>query len=150
MVADEEFQEMLRGAVLRVTRQRLAVLHAIDAHPHLDTESIIVAAHEFSPDVSRQAVYNSLHALADAGLIRRIQPAGSVARYELQVGDNHHHIVCRSCAVITDVECAVGDAPCLAASDDHGFSIDEAEVTYWGLCPECFAAAGNSAALTAD
>jgi len=135
----EDFGQMLRGAALRVTRPRLAVLDAVNAHPHLDTESIIVAVHEFSPEVSRQAVYNSLHTLADAGLVRRIQPAGSVARYESRTGDNHHHMVCRSCAVITDVDCAVGEAPCLTASDDNGFTIDEAEVTYWGLCPACSA-----------
>jgi Fe2+ or Zn2+ uptake regulation protein len=133
----EDFGQLLRGAALRVTRPRLAVLDAVHARPHLDTESIIVAVHEFSPEVSRQAVYNSLHTLADAGLVRRIQPAGSVARYESRVGDNHHHMVCRACAVITDVDCAVGEAPCLTASDDNGFSIDEAEVTYWGLCPAC-------------
>ena len=136
----EDFEQMLRAAALRVTRPRLAVLGAVHAHPHLDTDSIIVAVHEFSPDVSRQAVYNSLHTLADAGLVRRIQPAGSVARYESRVGDNHHHMVCRSCAAITDVDCAVGEAPCLTASDDNGYAIDEAEVTYWGLCPDCFAA----------
>ena len=92
------------------------------------------------PEVSRQSVYNSLHALADAGLLRRIQPAGSVARYEARIGDNHHHVVCRSCGVIADVDCAIGESPCLIASDDGGFSIDEAEVTYWGRCPACSAA----------
>jgi Fur family ferric uptake transcriptional regulator len=135
-----DFEQMLRAAALRVTRPRLAVLGAVHARPHLDTDSIIVAVHEFSPEVSRQAVYNSLHTLTDAGLVRRIQPAGSVARYESRVGDNHHHMVCRSCSFITDVDCAVGAAPCLTASDDNGFSIDEAEVTYWGVCADCLAA----------
>ena len=132
-------RELLRGAALRVTRPRLAVLNAVQLHPHVDTESIITALRTSDPDVSRQSVYNSLHVLADAGLLRRIQPAGSVTRYEARIGDNHHHVVCRSCGVIADVDCAVGESPCLVASDDGGFSIDEAEVTYWGICPACSA-----------
>lgn len=135
-----DFQQLLRGVTLRVTRPRLAVLGAVHAHPHADTDSIIGAVKADHPQVSRQAVYDSLHRLSVAGLVRLIQPSGSVARYESRVGDNHHHMVCRSCAVITDVDCAVGAAPCLTASDDHGFSIDEAEVTFWGLCPDCSAA----------
>ncbi|MGI5148281.1 Fur family transcriptional regulator [Plantactinospora sp. CA-294935] len=134
---------MLRGAALRVTRPRVAVLHAVYAHPHADTDSIIGAVRADLPDVSHQAVYDSLHALTGAGLIRRIQPSGSVARYESRVGDNHHHAVCRSCGRISDVDCAVGDAPCLTASDDDGFAIDEAEVIYWGRCPDC-STAGQS------
>ena len=141
MADGEDFQQMLRRAALRVTRPRLAVLVAVNANPHVDTDTIILAVRQVSPEVSRQAVYNSLHTLADAGLLRRIQPAGSVARYESRVGDNHHHMVCRSCSTITDVDCAVGEAPCLTAADDQGFSIDEAEVTYWGLCRTCSAAA---------
>ncbi len=144
MATTEDFEQMLRGAALRVTRPRVAVLDAVHAHPHVDTDTVIVAVHKFSPEVSRQAVYNSLHTLADAGLVRRIQPAGSVARYEARIGDNHHHMVCRLCAAISDVDCAVGEAPCLMALDDNGFSIDEAEVTYWGLCPECSAAAQHT------
>ena len=140
MAAGTEFEQVLRGAALRVTGPRVAVLNAVHAHPHGDTDSIIGAVHALSPTISRQAVYNSLHTLTDAGLLRRIQPAGSVARYESRVGDNHHHMVCRSCGAITDVECAVGEAPCLMASDDNGYSIDEAEVTYWGLCPKCLPA----------
>jgi len=132
-----DFQEMLRGAALRVTRPRVAVLSAVYAHPHADTDSIIGAVRGDLPKVSHQAVYDSLHALTEAGLVRRIQPSGSVARYESRVGDNHHHVVCRSCGAIADADCAVGEAPCLTASDDRGFSIDEAEVIYWGLCPEC-------------
>lgn len=132
---------MLRGASLRVTRPRVAVLTAVHAHPHADTDSIIRAVRTDLPDVSHQAVYDSLSTLTTAGLVRKIQPSGSVARYESRVGDNHHHVVCRSCGVIADVDCAVGEAPCLIAADDDGslagFSIDEAEVIYWGLCPDC-------------
>ena len=139
----EDFQQMLRGAALRVTRPRVAVLTAVHAHPHADTDSIIRAVRSDLPDVSHQAVYDSLSTLTAAGLVRKIQPSGSVARYESRVGDNHHHVVCRSCGVIADVDCAVGEAPCLTAADDDGslagFAIDEAEVIYWGLCPDCSA-----------
>jgi len=128
---------MLRGVALRVTRPRVAVLSAVHDHPHADTESIIGAVRDHLPDVSHQTVYDSLHTLTGAGLVRRIQPSGSVARYESRVGDNHHHVVCRSCGAIADVDCAVGEAPCLTASDDSGFTVDEAEVIYWGLCPGC-------------
>jgi len=130
VVTTSERQQMLRGAALRVTRPRVAVLGAVFAHPHADTESIIGAVREDLPDVSHQTVYDALRALTDAGLLRRIQPAGSVARYESRVGDNHHHVVCRSCGAIDDVDCAVGETPCLTASDDHGYALDEAEVTY--------------------
>ncbi|KBJ96450.1 ferric uptake regulation protein FurA [Mycobacterium tuberculosis OFXR-29] len=132
-----DYAEQLRTADLRVTRPRVAVLEAVNAHPHADTETIFVAVRFALPDVSRQAVYDVLHALTAAGLVRKIQPSGSVARYESRVGDNHHHIVCRSCGVIADVDCAVGEAPCLTASDHNGFLLDEAEVIYWGLCPDC-------------
>lgn len=132
-----DYAEQLRTADLRVTRPRVAVLEAVNAHPHADTETIFGAARFALPDVSRQAVYDVLHALTAAGLVRKIQPSGSVARYESRVGDNHHHIVCRSCGVIADVDCAVGEAPCLTASDHNGFLLDEAEVIYWGLCPDC-------------
>lgn len=131
---------MLRGAALRVTRQRMAVLTAVHAHPHADTGSLVDAVRRDLPDVSQQAVYDVLHALTAAGLVRRIQPSGSVARYEARVGDNHHHLVCRTCGAIADVDCAVGKAPCLVASHDQGYSIDEAEVTYWGVCPQCVSA----------
>ena len=136
----EELQELLRGAALRVTRPRVAVLTAVYAHPHADTDSIIGAVRNDLPEVSHQAVYDSLHTLATSGLVRRIQPSNSVARYESRVGDNHHHVVCRSCGAVADVDCAVGEVPCLTASDDHGFEIDEAEVIYWGRCPACSAA----------
>ena len=128
---------MLRGVALRVTRPRVAVLTAVHDHPHADTDSIIGVVREDLGEVSHQAVYDVLRALTTAGLVRRIQPKGSVARYESRVGDNHHHLLCRSCGAIADVDCAVGFTPCLTASDDHGFVIDEAEVTYWGLCPNC-------------
>ena len=140
MPAVSELERMLRGASLRITRPRVAVLAAVYDHPHADTHSIIGVVRDELGDVSQQAVYDVLRALTDAGLVRRIQPAGSVARYESRVGDNHHHVVCRSCGAIADVDCAVGSAPCLNASDDHGFVIDEAEVVYSGLCPECLTA----------
>jgi Fe2+ or Zn2+ uptake regulation protein len=130
-------EQLLRGADLRVTRPRVAVLSAVYEHPHADTESIIGAVRGELGDVSTQAVYDVLRALTAVGLVRRIEPAGSVPRYESRVGDNHHHVVCRSCGVIADVDCAVDATPCLTASNDHGFLIDEAEVVYWGLCPDC-------------
>ena len=128
---------MLRGASLRVTRPRVAVLAAVHDNPHADTYSIIGRVRDDLGGVSQQAVYDVLQALTDAGLVRRIQPQGSVARYESRVGDNHHHVICRSCGVVADVDCAAGAAPCLTPSDDLGFAIDEAEVVYWGLCPQC-------------
>ncbi|WP_216905983.1 Fur family transcriptional regulator [Nocardia noduli] len=137
MPTGSEFQQLLRGVSLRVTRPRVAVLSAVHDHPHADTDSIIRAVRSELPEVSHQTVYDSLSTLSAAGLVRRIQPSGSVARYESRVGDNHHHVVCRTCGVIADVDCALGAAPCLTASDDHGFAIDEAEVVYWGLCPDC-------------
>ncbi|WP_372499796.1 Fur family transcriptional regulator [Williamsia maris] len=137
MPSTTDLTEMLRGADLRVTRPRVAVLDAVFAHPHADTDSIFTTVRTELPEVSKQAVYDVLGALTVAGLVRRIQPSGSVARYESRVGDNHHHVVCRSCGTIADVDCAVGDAPCLTASSPAGFSIDEAEVIYWGLCDAC-------------
>ncbi len=141
----QDHAEQLRAADLRVTRPRVAVLEAVHAHPHADTETLFSAVRSGLPDVSRQAVYDVLNALTAVGLVRRIQPSGSVARYESRVGDNHHHVVCRSCGVIGDVDCAVGDAPCLIPSPDadgvlQGFVLDEAEVIYWGLCTDCSAA----------
>jgi Fur family transcriptional regulator, stress-responsive regulator len=137
MPAVAELERMLRGASLRVTRPRVAVLAAVHAHPHADTQSLVGSVRDQLGDVSQQAVYDVLNALTGAGLVRRIHPPGSVARYESRVGDNHHHVVCRSCGVIADIDCAEGAAPCLTPSDDHGFVIDEAEVIYWGLCSEC-------------
>ncbi|MGE5407184.1 MAG: Fur family transcriptional regulator [Syntrophothermus sp.] len=140
MPAAIDSEGMLRGASLRVTRPRLAVLAAVHDHPHADASAIIEAVRGQLDGVSVQAVYDVLRALTDAGLVRRIEPSGSAARYDPRVGDNHHHVVCRSCGAIADVDCATGEAPCLTASDDHGFEIDEAEVVYWGLCPACAAA----------
>ncbi|WP_077080932.1 Fur family transcriptional regulator [Mycobacterium numidiamassiliense] len=141
MSSTSDYAEQLRLADLRVTRPRVAVLEVVHDHPHADTETIYSAVRNGLPDVSRQAVYDVLNALTSVGLIRRIQPLGSVARYESRVGDNHHHLVCRSCGVIADIDCAVGDTPCLTPSDDNnvldGFVLDEAEVIYWGLCPNC-------------
>ena len=128
---------MLRRADLRVTRPRVAVLSAVHDHPHADTDSIIGIVRAGLGGVSHQAVYDVLRALTAAGLLRRIEPPGSVARYEARVGDNHHHVVCRSCGAIADVDCAVGEAPCLTAADGHGYAIDEAEVVYRGICPAC-------------
>ena len=142
-------EESLRAASLRVTRPRVALLDAVRDNPHADTESLIGAVRTELPGVSHQAVYDSLRALTSAGLVRRIQPAGSVARYALRVGDNHHHVVCRSCGAVADVDCAVGNAPCLDASDTHGFVIDEAEVTYWGLCSSCASSTDTATATTA-
>jgi Fe2+ or Zn2+ uptake regulation protein len=140
MAADTEFEQMLRVASLRVTRPRVAVLAAVHAHPHADTDAIMQLTRQRLGVVSHQAVYDVLRALTDVGLLRRLQPMGSVARYEPQTGDNHHHVVCRACGAITDVECAVGEAPCLTASDDSGYQISEAEVIYWGQCPDCLTA----------
>ena len=137
MPANSDFEGMLRQAALRVTRPRMAVLSAVHALPHADTETVIGAVRRDLAEVSHQAVYDVLRALTDAGLVRRFQPEGSVARYEARVGDNHHHLVCRTCGAIADVDCAVGSAPCLTASDDAGFAVDEAEVIYWGRCPRC-------------
>src|SRR3954451_19497063 len=128
---------MLRGVGLRVTRPRVAVLAAVHDHPHADTTSIIGVVREDLGEVSLQAVYDVLRALTAAGLVRRIHPPGSVARYEARVGDNHHHAVRRSCGAIPDVDCAVGAAPCLTAADGYGYLLDEAEVIYRGVCPEC-------------
>ncbi|MFF4759223.1 Fur family transcriptional regulator [Streptomyces sp. NPDC001292] len=127
----------LRGAGLRVTAVRVALLETVRAGDHLDVEAIASGVRERVGHVSLQAVYEALRALTAARLVRRIEPAGSPARFEGRVGDNHHHVVCRSCGAVADVDCAVGDAPCLTASEDHGFSIHEAEVIYWGLCPAC-------------
>jgi Fur family ferric uptake transcriptional regulator len=127
----------LRAGGLRVTRPRVATLRAAYEHPHADTDTILQAVRAELGAVSHQAVYDVLRALTDVGLLRRIQPAGAVARYEARVDDNHHHAVCRSCGAITDVDCAVGKRPCLTASNDNGYAIDEAEVVYWGTCPAC-------------
>jgi Fe2+ or Zn2+ uptake regulation protein len=140
--------EELRGAGLRVTAARAALLVTVREGDHLGVEAIAAGVRARVGHISLQAVYDALDALTAAGLIRRIEPAGSPARFEGRVGDNHHHVVCRSCGTVTDVDCAVGEAPCLTASDDHGYAIDEAEVVYWGLCPDCSTASTNSTAST--
>ena len=127
----------LRGAGLRVTAARVALLETVRHGDHLGIEAITLGVRDRVGHISLQAVYEALHALTAAGLIRRIEPAGGAPRFEGRVGDNHHHVVCQSCGVVADVDCAVGEAPCLTASDDHGFSIQEAEVVYWGQCPAC-------------
>jgi len=132
-----EFEPLLREARLRVTRPRLAVLSAVRDHPHADTDSLIGVVRADLGEVSHQTVYDVLRVLTQVGLVRRIQPPGSTARYESRVADNHHHLVCRTCGAVVDVDCAAGTTPCLTASDDHGFTIDEAEVVYRGLCPAC-------------
>ncbi|MEU9167563.1 Fur family transcriptional regulator [Streptomyces sp. NPDC048420] len=127
----------LRGAGLRVTAARVALLETVRAGDHLAADAIATGVRDRLGHISLQAVYEALHSLNAAGLVRRIEPPGSPARFEGRVGDNHHHLVCRSCGAVVDVDCAVGHAPCLTAADDRGFSIDEAEVIYWGLCPDC-------------
>jgi Fur family transcriptional regulator, stress-responsive regulator len=143
LTATQEYERLLRGASLRVTRPRVAVLAAVYGHPHADTGSILDVVRERLGEVSQQAVYDVLGALTDAGLVRRIHPPGSAARYESRVADNHHHVVCRSCGAIEDVDCVVGAAPCLTAADHTGYVIDEAEVVFHGLCPVCSSAASS-------
>ncbi|WP_280386995.1 Fur family transcriptional regulator [Nocardia wallacei] len=131
-------RERLRAAGLRVTAPRVAVLDAVTAQPHSDADRVAATVREQLGSVSTQAVYDVLRACVNAGLLRRIEPAGSSALYEARIGDNHHHhLVCRNCGTVVDVDCAVGSAPCLDPPDAHGFAIDEAEVVYWGLCPTC-------------
>jgi len=142
--------QLLRNHGLQVTAQRIAVLTAVSAQPHATADDVLASVSASIGSISRQAVYDTLATLSDKELLRRIQPAGSPARYENRTGDNHHHLICRSCRVMFDIDCAVGDTPCLTADDDHGFDIEEAEVIYWGRCPECRAAAANSSTSTAS
>jgi Fur family transcriptional regulator, stress-responsive regulator len=135
---------LLRRHGLQVTPQRLAVLRAVALRPHSTADDVEKVVRSELGAVSRQAVYDALGTLTDRGIIRRIQPAGSPARYEDRVGDNHHHLICRSCGDMVDVDCATGEAPCLTAADASGYEIEEAEVVYWGRCPECVAAASAS------
>ena len=132
-----EIEKLLRDHDLRVTRPRVAVLETVESNPHSDTGSIIELVRDEIGDVSHQAVYDVLRVLTEAGLLRHIQPSGSVARYESRVGDNHHHVVCRSCGAVEDVDCVTGAAPCMEGSEHHGYEIDECEVTFWGICPDC-------------
>ncbi|HEX3623203.1 MAG TPA: Fur family transcriptional regulator [Acidimicrobiales bacterium] len=143
-VTSVDADALLRRHGLHVTAQRLAVLRAVSARPHSTADDIYRVVRAEIGAVSRQAVYDALSTLSDKGLVRRIQPAGSPARYEDRVGDNHHHLICRRCNRMVDVDCAVGDTPCLTAADDAGYEIDEAEVIYWGRCPQCVAAASNA------
>ncbi len=129
--------DLLREHGLAVTAQRIAVLRAVSGRPHATADDIAVDVRDGIGAISRQSVYDSLAILAEKGLLRRIEPAGSPARYEARTGDNHHHLICRTCGKTTDVDCAVGHAPCLNASESHGFLIDEAEVIFWGTCPDC-------------
>jgi Fur family transcriptional regulator, stress-responsive regulator len=135
----------LRGAGLRVTAARVALLETVRAGDHLGVEAIAAGVRDRIGPVSLQAMYDALNALTQAGLVRRIEPAGSPVRYEGRLRDNHHHVVCRSCGSVADVDCATGQAPCLTPSDDHGFAIDEAEVIHWGLCPGCSTARSSGA-----
>jgi Fe2+ or Zn2+ uptake regulation protein len=137
MDQDKQLQERLRAVGMRVTAPRLAVLAAVTAGPHRDAEAIAATARRRIGSLSTQAIYDNLNALVRAGLVRRIEPAGHPARYETRVGDNHHHVVCRRCGASADVDCAIGQAPCLTPSESHGYAIDEAEVVYWGMCPKC-------------
>jgi Fur family ferric uptake transcriptional regulator len=141
-VADAE--ALLRGRGLQVTAQRLAVLRAVSTRPHSTADGIEKIVRADLGGVSRQAVYDALGVLTEKGLLRRIQPAGSPARYEDRVGDNHHHLICRACGRMVDVDCAVGYTPCLTAADDSAYEIDEAEVIYWGRCPDCVASAASA------
>lgn len=143
MGASADHAALLRGHGVQVTAQRLAVLRAVSERPHSTAAKIDAVVRAEIGAVSLQAVYDALGVLTDRGIIRRIQPAGSPARYEDRVGDNHHHLICRACGRMVDVDCAVGLAPCLTAMDDLGYEIDEAEVIYWGRCPDCAAARNN-------
>jgi Fe2+ or Zn2+ uptake regulation protein len=127
----------LQAAGLKVTTPRLAVLEALATQPHADADAVFQRVRKDLPTTSVQAVYGVLGALTDAGILRRIEPAGSSALYERRTGDNHHHLICRSCRAVLDVDCAIGEAPCLTPSQSHGFAVDQAEVTFWGLCPTC-------------
>lgn len=132
-----KFEQLLRQNGMQVTAQRLALLRAVSSRPHATAEALMEDVRAVIGSVSRQAVYDTLGVLVEKNLIRRIQPAGAAARYEDRVGDNHHHLICRGCGTMFDIDCAVGKRPCLTADDDHGFEIDEAEVVYWGHCPKC-------------
>lgn len=144
LLVSDSVDKVLREHGLHVTAQRLAIVRAVSSHPHATADQLTDAVRDVIGSISRQAVYDTLGVLVDKDLVRRIQPAGSSARYEDRVGDNHHHLICRGCGVMFDIDCAVGEVPCLTADDDHGFEIDEAEVVYWGRCPTCRAADADS------
>ncbi len=136
-MANDPIDQLLRDHKVQVTAQRLAIMNALASYPHATADELTEEVRRTIGTISRQAVYDTLALLVDKNLVRRIQPSGSAARYEDRVGDNHHHLICRNCAMTFDIDCAVGKVPCLTASDDHGFQIDEAEVIYWGYCPAC-------------
>lgn len=142
---ENDLSELLKAHGLNVTAQRLAVMRAVTSHPHSTADAVAEQAKSDIGAISRQSVYDALTLLNECGIVRRIQPIGSPALYESRVGDNHHHVICRSCGQVADVDCAVGHRPCLTASETHGFVIDEAEVAYWGFCPAC---AANTSDLT--
>ena len=141
--------ELLRSRGIQVTAQRLAVLRAVSGHPHITADAVAESARAEIGAISLQSVYDALNVLVAEKLLRRIQPAGSPARFEDRVGDNHHHLICRVCGRVVDVDCAAGSAPCLAAADDNGYEIDEAEVAYWGRCPDCVASSDTVARSSA-
>ncbi len=148
MSAPDEVEQLLRTHGVQVTAQRLAIMRALSMRPHATADDLADEVRAVIGTISRQAVYDTLGVLVDKNLIRRIQPAGSAARFEDRVGDNHHHLICRSCGTMFDIDCAVGSVPCLTADDDHGFEIDEAEVVYWGRCPTCRNAPGTTSSPT--
>ena len=141
----DPIQELLRENGVQVTAQRLALMRVVAEKPHATADELGDEVRSILGAISRQAVYDALGVLVDKHLVRRIQPAGSAARYENRVGDNHHHLVCRGCRTMFDVDCATGEVPCLTADDDHGFEVDEAEVIYWGRCPTCRKSASDAA-----
>lgn len=150
VVLSQSPTQLLRSAGLRVTAPRTIVLRALADHPHASADALMAVARAEQGPVSSQGVYNVLHDCCDAGIVRRIQPAGSPALYELRVSDNHHHMVCRRCGSVHDVDCATGTAPCLEPAVDHGFAVDEAEVVYWGVCPTCLSSDGTTDAAADD
>ena len=141
--------ELLRGRGIQVTAQRLGVLRAVAGRPHISADEVAEVVRAEIGAISLQSVYDALNVLVAEGLLRRIQPAGSPARFEDRVGDNHHHLICRVCGRVVDVDCAIGSAPCLSAADDKGYEIDEADVAYWGRCPDCLAKSRRAAPATA-
>lgn len=145
-VAEMDAADLLRRAGLRVTEPRRAVVEALRISPHASADTVFRLVTSSVPNTSLQSVYNALGDFADAGLVRRIEPAGQPGRYELRVDDNHHHVICTGCGAVADIDCVVGEAPCLTPSDTHGFAVHTAEVTYWGVCPDCAARAGAPAA----
>jgi Fur family transcriptional regulator, stress-responsive regulator len=150
MRTSDGVEQLLRQHGVQVTAQRLAIMRALSVRPHATADDLADDVRAVIGTISRQAVYDTLGVLVDRNLIRRIQPAGSAARFEDRVGDNHHHLICRSCGSMFDIDCAVGSVPCLTADDDHGFEIDEAEVIYWGRCPTCRTSSTSESTTTSS